>query len=154
MAAWTRFPSCNLYDASKAAVQMISLGFDSEVSGFGIKTCLVEPGYFRTELLAPSSNLQQTDKMARISEYTEMNKMAEQALGGAHQNQAGGPVKGAEIMYDVFTSSGVAKGKHVPRFLPLGNDAVQEVIKYAQEAIDDCKEWSEIASMTAYAKAS
>ena len=153
MAAWIRFPACNIYDASKAAVRMISLGLDCEVTPFGLKTCLVEPGYFRTELLAPSSNMKATSKISRIPDYDEANKGVEQGPGGAHRNQLGDPIKGAEVMYDVFTSSGVAKGRPVPKFLPLGSDAVSEVIKYAQEAIDDSKAWKEVASMTDFADA-
>ena len=152
MAAWMRFPACNLYDTSKAAVRMISLGLDTEVSPLGIKTCLVEPGYFRTDLLG-AQNKKATNKSGRIADYTEANKVVEDGLGAAHQNQAGDPVKAAEVMFDVFTSSGVAKGREVPKFLPLGSDAVEEVIKYAQEAIDDCKTWKDIASMTDFPKA-
>ena len=152
MAAWIRFPACNMYDASKAALRMISLGLDSEVAPLGIKTCLVEPGYFRTELLG-ADNKKATNEVGRIADYAEANKVVEQGLGSAHQNQAGDPVRGAEVMYDVFTSSGVARGREVPRFLPLGSDAVEEVTKYAQEAIDDCRKWKDVAIMTDFPKA-
>src|SRR4051812_24188535 len=43
------------YAASKFAIEGWMEGFGPEVAPFGIKTMLVEPGFFRTELLTPQS---------------------------------------------------------------------------------------------------
>jgi NAD(P)-dependent dehydrogenase (short-subunit alcohol dehydrogenase family) len=43
------------YAASKFAVEGFSLSVAQEVEKFGIKVTLVEPGFFRTDLLAPQS---------------------------------------------------------------------------------------------------
>ncbi len=43
------------YAASKFAVEGLSLSVAQEVEKFGIKVTLVEPGFFRTDLLAPQS---------------------------------------------------------------------------------------------------
>ena len=45
------FKHCAAYAASKFAVEGISLSVAAEVEGFGIKITLVEPGFFRTDLL-------------------------------------------------------------------------------------------------------
>jgi NAD(P)-dependent dehydrogenase (short-subunit alcohol dehydrogenase family) len=49
------FKSCGAYAASKFAVEGLSLSVAQEVEPFGIKLTLVEPGFFRTDLLAPQS---------------------------------------------------------------------------------------------------
>jgi len=49
------FKSCSAYAASKFAVEGLSLSVAQEVEPFGIKVTLVEPGFFRTDLLAPQS---------------------------------------------------------------------------------------------------
>lgn len=59
--------------------------------------------------------------------------------------QLGNPVKGAEIIYDVLTSSGVAKGKNIPPTLAVGSDAVAEITKSAQRVIDQVKQWEAIS---------
>ena len=53
-----------------------------------------------------------------------------------------------EIIYDVLTGTGVAKGKPVPSFLPLGSDAAAETAKSAQATIDQTKEWESIVGMS------
>ena len=46
---------CSAYGASKFAVEGLSLAVAEEVAQFGIKITVVEPGFFRTDLLAPSN---------------------------------------------------------------------------------------------------
>ena len=148
MAAWQQYPGSALYPISKATMRAVSMVLDDEVKGFGIKTCLVEPGAFQTELLAPSSNLMQTNSTVRIADYTEVNKAMEGLIVSLHGTQPGDAAKGAEVMYDVFTSSGVAQGKPLPKYLPLGSDAVEVICSAAQQTIDETKAWAEIASLS------
>jgi NAD(P)-dependent dehydrogenase (short-subunit alcohol dehydrogenase family) len=49
------FKNCSAYAASKFAVEGLSLSAAHEVEPFGIKVTVVEPGFFRTDLLAPQS---------------------------------------------------------------------------------------------------
>ena len=46
---------CAAYGASKFAVEGLSLAVAEEVAQFGIDITVVEPGFFRTDLLAPSN---------------------------------------------------------------------------------------------------
>jgi NAD(P)-dependent dehydrogenase (short-subunit alcohol dehydrogenase family) len=46
---------CSAYGASKFAVEGLSLAVAEEVAQFGINITLVEPGFFRTALLAPGN---------------------------------------------------------------------------------------------------
>ncbi len=148
MAAWYPMAGCNLYDASKAAMRMIGIGLQGEVAAFGIKHCLIEPGFFRTELLNPTANLAKTTTDKRLPDYGELNAANDKNFAEFHGQQLGNPVKGGEVVYDVLTSSGVAAGRDVPPFLPLGSDAVGEISKHAQETIDQVKEWEKISSLT------
>ena len=146
MAGWYPTAGCNLYDASKAALRIIGLGLQDEIAGFGLKHCLIEPGYFRTELLNPTANL--TRGSNKIDDYNELNGSLEKAFASAHGAQLGDPVKGAEIIYDVLTSSGVAKGRQIPSFLPLGSDASAQIAKVASEGLDLVKEWEKISGLS------
>ena len=46
---------CSAYGASKFAVEGLSLSVAEEVAQFGINITVVEPGFFRTDLLAPGN---------------------------------------------------------------------------------------------------
>src|SRR4029077_1555644 len=49
------FKHCGAYGAAKFALEGLSLAVAHEVEQFGIKITVVEPGFFRTDLLAPES---------------------------------------------------------------------------------------------------
>jgi NAD(P)-dependent dehydrogenase (short-subunit alcohol dehydrogenase family) len=55
MAGVVGYGRCSAYAASKFAVEGLSLSVAQEVERFGIKVMCVEPGFFRTDLLAPQS---------------------------------------------------------------------------------------------------
>ena len=148
MAAWYPMAGCNLYNASKAAMRMLGLGLQSEIAGFGIKHCPIEPGSFRTELLKPEANMAKTGKESRMDDYAQLNATNDENVEKFNGGQLGDPVMGAEIIYEVLTKTGVAKGQQVPSFLPLGSDAVAEIAKSAQATSAQIKDWEIIAGLS------
>ncbi|RFU80189.1 short-chain dehydrogenase reductase sdr [Trichoderma arundinaceum] len=148
MAAWFAHPAASVYNASKAALRLLSFGLASEVRPLGIKHLLVEPGRFRTELLKQDGNFRTSNGSDGIADYREVSEETRRNIASESNKQPGDPVKGAQIIYDVVTSSGVAKDKEMPSFLPLGRDAIEEISLAAQSAIDVCQEWKDIACST------
>jgi NAD(P)-dependent dehydrogenase (short-subunit alcohol dehydrogenase family) len=148
MAAWYPMNSCNLYNASKAALRWATIGLAEEVKGFGIQHCLVEPGFFRTGLLKPDANIAGTPTSTRLPEYDEINKATDENLRRFNGKQLGNPVKGAEIIYEVVTSTGVAHDKALPEFLPLGSDASTEISKAAHKTLDAIEEWRAVSALS------
>ena len=62
-----------------------------------------------------------------LTAYKEiLNDQATGALKMFHGNQQGNPVRGAEIIYEVVTSTGVAAGRKLPEFLPLGKGVMRQ----------------------------
>ena len=55
MAGVIGYATAGAYAATKFAVEGLSLSVAQEVERFGIKVTVVEPGFFRTDLLAPQS---------------------------------------------------------------------------------------------------
>jgi NAD(P)-dependent dehydrogenase (short-subunit alcohol dehydrogenase family) len=55
MAGVVGYATVGAYAATKFAVEGLSLSVAQEVERFGIKVTVVEPGFFRTDLLAPQS---------------------------------------------------------------------------------------------------
>ncbi|KXJ90823.1 hypothetical protein Micbo1qcDRAFT_225690 [Microdochium bolleyi] len=145
MNAWLPFNACNLYNMSKAAVRAIGVGIAEEVRPFGIRHCLVEPGAFRTSLLDPSANFAATSGMARLDDYKQINAETDAIFAMINGKQPGDPVKGCQIIYDVVTSTGVAEGREMPEFLPLGSDAVNVIVASVQKVLGQVEEWKDVA---------
>src|SRR5687767_2060936 len=82
------FAHCAAYGASKFAVEGLSLAVAAEVERFGIKITVVEPGFFRTELLDPRHVRFPGD---RIEDYAAGGSVQE-AWSGYHGTQKGDPL--------------------------------------------------------------
>ena len=78
-------PSGSAYAASKFALEGWMESLTGEVQPFGIRTMIVEPGFFRTELLTPEST---TFGELSIDDYDEA-RAADQRLLGLDERHAG-----------------------------------------------------------------
>ncbi|MFY0602051.1 MAG: SDR family oxidoreductase [Cyclobacteriaceae bacterium] len=67
------------YSASKYALESLAEGYRSELSGFGIESCIVEPGGFPTGFMGGMITPSDTE---RLSQYGEMAGIPETALNG------------------------------------------------------------------------
>src|SRR4051795_6594784 len=83
------------YAASKFGVEGFMEGLASEIAPLGIRTMLVEPGFFRTELLSPQST-QYAE--ASIEDYGERTKQTVEAWKGMDGKQGGDPAKLADAL--------------------------------------------------------
>ncbi len=103
------------YAASKFGVEGWMESLAPEVAPFGIRTMLVEPGFFRTELLTPEST-QYAD--SSIEDYAERTQQTVAAWKGMNGQQGGDPAKLAEALIQL-----VHRAEQPLRF-PAGADAV------------------------------
>lgn len=67
------------YSASKYALESLAEGYRAELSGFGIESCIVEPGGFPTGFMSGMITPSDTDRM---NHYGEMANLPENALNG------------------------------------------------------------------------
>jgi NAD(P)-dependent dehydrogenase (short-subunit alcohol dehydrogenase family) len=81
---------CTAYAASKFGVEGWIESLTPEVAPFGVRTMLVEPGFFRTELLTPEST---TYAEPSIDDYAERTQQTVAAWNGMNGKQAGDPAK-------------------------------------------------------------
>ncbi|MFC8661287.1 SDR family oxidoreductase [Streptomyces sp. NPDC057199] len=118
---------CVAYAASKFGVEgwMESLRFDLEP--FGIRTTIVEPGFFRTELLVDASTSWAQDSIEDYAERTAETKKMWQSMNG---QQAGDPAQLADAllkMIDLDTP---------PLRFVAGDDAVPAIEAKGREITD------------------
>ncbi len=89
IAGLTGFDGASVYCASKYAIEGLTASLALEVAPFGIHVTAVEPGFFRTEFLDPSSVRYGA---TAIDDYT-VHGSVEQAYGAYKGKQLGDPVK-------------------------------------------------------------
>jgi NAD(P)-dependent dehydrogenase (short-subunit alcohol dehydrogenase family) len=103
------------YAASKFAVEGWMESLAPEVAPFGIRTMLVEPGFFRTELLTPESTKYAASSIEDYAERTEQTVTAWKAMNG---QQGGDPAKLADALVQL------AGQEEAPLRFAAGADAV------------------------------
>ena len=107
---------CTAYAAAKFGVEGWMESLAIEVADFGIKTMLVEPGFFRTELLSAGST---TYAPPSIGDYAERTRQTVAAWSGMNGKQGGDPTKLANALVQL------AARDEPPMRFAAGADAVQ-----------------------------
>jgi NAD(P)-dependent dehydrogenase (short-subunit alcohol dehydrogenase family) len=107
---------CTAYAAAKFGIEGWMESLAPEVASFGIRTMLVEPGFFRTELLSNDST---TYAQPTINDYAERTKEIVTAWRSMDGKQGGDPAKLAEALVKL------AALKEPPIRFAAGADAVQ-----------------------------
>jgi len=125
------------YSASKFAVEGWMESLAPEVEPFGIKTMLVEPGFFRTELLTEEST---SYPLPVIDDYAEKTKETVTAWKGMSGQQGGDPAKLAKALIQLI-------GHDVPPLRwPAGADAVETFEKKSRELANQANAHRELSS--------
>ena len=84
------FPFYSTYCASKYALEALAEGYRAELAGFGIETCIIEPGAMPTEFLDTMVKLQPRDE-SKVQSYGEMVSIPEMAMKGLKEALKGNP---------------------------------------------------------------
>ncbi|MGU3290858.1 SDR family oxidoreductase [Williamsia sp. M5A3_1d] len=115
------------YAASKFAEEgwMESLRFD--VEPFGIRTTIVEPGYFRTELLVDGSTMWPE---LSLSDYAARTAPQIEGMKGMNGKQPGDPAKLARALLEI-----TGQDDPLQRFI-AGADAIEAAEIKAHELLD------------------
>jgi len=107
---------CTAYAAAKFGIEGWMESLTPEIAPFGIRTMLVEPGFFRTELLSKGST---TYAAPSIADYAERTKEIVAAWTGMDGKQGGDPAKLANALLKLVEL------EEPPFRFPGGADAVQ-----------------------------
>jgi NAD(P)-dependent dehydrogenase (short-subunit alcohol dehydrogenase family) len=131
---------CSAYAASKFGVEgwMESLRF--EVDPFGIRTTIVEPGFFRTELLTNESTAYAELSIDDYAERTAQTRPAWEAMSG---KQGGDPAKFAKALVTVVDQ------EQPPLRWVAGADAVATVEQKATELLAQVDAYRDLSSSLA-----
>ncbi len=109
---------CSAYAAAKFGVEGFIESLATEVEQFGIGTTIVEPGFFRTDLLTPEST---TWAELSVDDYAEQAAATKKAWQGMNGQQGGDPAKLARALIEIVGSD------EPPARWVAGTDAVEAV---------------------------
>jgi NAD(P)-dependent dehydrogenase (short-subunit alcohol dehydrogenase family) len=128
---------CTAYAASKFGVEGWIESLTPEVAPFGIRTMLVEPGFFRTELLTPeSTNFAEPS----IDDYAERTEQTVAAWKGMNGLQGGDPAKLANALVQL------ASQDEPPLRFAAGADAIATVEQKAKDLLAQAGAYRELSS--------
>jgi NAD(P)-dependent dehydrogenase (short-subunit alcohol dehydrogenase family) len=111
-------PFASAYAASKFGLEGWMEALTSEIEPYGIRTMIVEPGFFRTELLEPAST---TFAELSIGDYAERTREIIPQWEAMNGRQAGDPFKLAEGLIQLADSD------DPPLRWVAGEDAVERI---------------------------
>jgi len=128
------------YAASKFGVEGWIESLTPEVAPFGIRTMLVEPGFFRTELLTPEST---NYAKPSIDDYAEKTRQTITAWNGMNGLQGGDPAKLARALVQL------AGQDEPPLRWAAGADAVGALEQKAQRSLAQADAYRDLSSSLA-----
>jgi NAD(P)-dependent dehydrogenase (short-subunit alcohol dehydrogenase family) len=141
IAGITGQPFVSAYAAAKFGVEGWMESLTPEVAPFGIRTMLVEPGFFRTELLTEGSTKYPEASIEDYAENTRATVAAWKAMSGL---QPGDPAKLAEALVQL------AGGAEPPLRWPAGADAVEAVEQKARSLLAQASAHREVSASLGY----
>jgi NAD(P)-dependent dehydrogenase (short-subunit alcohol dehydrogenase family) len=132
---------CTAYATSKFGVEGWIESLTPEVAPFGIRTMLVEPGFFRTELLTPESTKY---AVPSIDDYAERTKQTVAAWNCMNGQQGGDPAKLAAALVTV------TQQENPPMRWVAGTDAIATVEQKAKDLLAQVDTYRELSSNLAH----
>ncbi|OAI58701.1 oxidoreductase [Ralstonia solanacearum] len=132
---------CTAYAAAKFGIEGWIESLAPEIQPFGIRTMLVEPGFFRTELLSADST---TYAPPSIDDYAERTRETVTAWSGMDGKQGGDPAKLADAIVQL------AGLDEPPVRFAAGADAVQTFETKANTLLAQADAYRKLSSSLAH----
>ena len=132
---------CSAYSASKFGLEGWIESLAPEVAPFGIRTMVVEPGFFRTDLLTPEST---TYAEPSIEDYAQRTTQTVASWTSMNGKQGGDPVKLADALIKLVSQD------EAPVRWVAGADAVQTVGNKGRDLIAQADAYRDLSSSLAH----
>jgi NAD(P)-dependent dehydrogenase (short-subunit alcohol dehydrogenase family) len=132
---------CSAYSASKFGLEGWIESLAPEVAPFGIRTMIVEPGFFRTDLLTPEST---TYAEPSIEDYAQRTALTVANWTSMNGKQGGDPAKLADALIKI------ASLDEPPVRWVAGADAVQTVANKGRDLIAQANAYRDLSSSLAH----
>jgi NAD(P)-dependent dehydrogenase (short-subunit alcohol dehydrogenase family) len=134
------FAGFSAYSATKFAVEGFAEALADEVSSYGVKVMIVEPGAFRTNLFGTGAAYFSEPKEAYAATVGETRRLVESGDG----TQPGDPAKAAAAILTAL------EAVEPPLRLALGGDAVDAIRTHLNQVGAELAAWEQVARDTTF----
>jgi NAD(P)-dependent dehydrogenase (short-subunit alcohol dehydrogenase family) len=128
---------CSAYVAAKFGLEGWLESLAPEIAPYGLRTMIVEPGFFRTELLSPGST---SYAAPSIDDYAERTTATIKAWDDMNGRQGGDPAKLATALVQLIDM------EQPPSRWAAGADAVDVLEQKARTLLDQAEAHRELSS--------
>jgi NAD(P)-dependent dehydrogenase (short-subunit alcohol dehydrogenase family) len=140
VAGYSAYQGFGVYSSTKFAVEGLSEALHLELAPLGIRVTVVEPGFFRTDILDSSKSLFETSE--QIADYAETAGAMRDAVPGYNRNQPGDPAKLARAVVEIVHTP------EPPLRLPLGPDTLARMAEKNALIEKETSAWRALAAST------
>jgi NAD(P)-dependent dehydrogenase (short-subunit alcohol dehydrogenase family) len=130
------FPGTSIYSSSKFAVEGFSESLALEVSGFGIKVTIVEPGFIRTDFLDKTSIRY---GMKTVDDYAARSAEIRAYFAEHNHRQAGDPARLAMALV------ALAADANPPLRFMAGSDAIEMATGKLKAVSEEIAKWHQLS---------
>ncbi|PTB38836.1 uncharacterized protein TrAFT101_006866 [Trichoderma asperellum] len=148
LGSWRGGAGGGVYAMTKWACSALAESLAPELEPFKIKATVVEPGYFRTGFLNPGTLVSSKVRIDAYEDESTPTGQMRRRLVATDGNQLGDVNKGAEVVVDMLSGTGVAKGRELPVRVVLGSDTEQVIRGKIESTNKILEEWSEVLRST------
>lgn len=142
VAGYSAYAGFGVYSSTKFAVEGLTEALHVELAPLGIHATVVEPGFFRTDILDNSRSLIET--AGRITDYADTAGAMRDAVPGYNHQQPGDPAKLAQAFLEL------ANAVDPPLRLPLGPDTLTRMAEKNALIERESSTWRALAASTNY----
>jgi len=140
VAGYSGYMGFGVYSSTKFAVEGLSEALHLELAPLGIHVTVVEPGFFRSDILDHSKSL--FESPIRYADYDGTAGAVRAFVPGYSHNQPGDPVKLARALLEL------ANAETPPLRLPLGPDTLQRMAEKNAVVERETAAWRALAAST------
>jgi hypothetical protein len=141
-------PAMGMYGASKWALEGASQGFAKELSPFGIRVLIVQPGAFTTNMM---NAVTMTEKDASVNyKGTVVEKMVDVFRTNGEFKAPNDVEKGCQGIFEVVTGTGRGVGKEGYSRLVLSRDIGQRTLEQTKRNTDALEAFRDVWENTGH----
>ena len=140
VAGYSGYAGFGVYSSTKFAVEGLSEALHAELAPLSVRVTIVEPGFFRSDILDKDKSL--IEAVLRIPDYDSTAGAVRAIVPGLSHNQPGDPVKLARALVEL------ANCPDPPLRLPLGPDTLQRMAEKNAIVERETAAWRALAAST------
>jgi NAD(P)-dependent dehydrogenase (short-subunit alcohol dehydrogenase family) len=140
VAGYSGYAGFGVYSSTKFAVEGLSEALHAELAPLGIRVTVVEPGFFRSDILDSDKSLMHA--AVRFADYEATSGAVRAFIPGFSHHQPGDPAKLARALVEL------ANCPDPPLRLPLGPDTLQRMADKNAVVERETAAWRVLAAST------